>query len=88
MRKKSKPKGSGGKREGAGRKPKYDGIPLVQLSCRVREDTLEIIHDQAATENISRGEWIDRLVLRGWCKPRAGSNDRKSGGGEPEISVT
>ena len=58
----SKPKGRGGKREGAGRKPKY-GVPMVTRSITMREDAWEIVEDEAAREGRSQGDWIQRRIL-------------------------
>ena len=57
-----KPKGRGGKREGAGRKPMY-GTPMVTRSITMREDAWEIVEDEAAREGLSQGDWIQRRIL-------------------------
>lgn len=59
---KDKPKGRGGKRKGAGRKPMY-GAPMVTRSITMREDAWEIVKDEAAGNGLSQGDWIQRRIL-------------------------
>lgn len=51
----------GGKREGAGRKPRGTER-RVTFSCRVRPDTLRAVTELSADTGIGRGETVDLLV--------------------------
>lgn len=66
-----KPSGRGGKREGAGRKPKYPGLGLThEVNFWLPEEITKFIADQAADAGMNRSEWLTRRLLRSYKRTR------------------
>jgi hypothetical protein len=61
----------GGKRENAGKKPKYDK-PLETLSLAMTQEAIDKATLEAKWSGVSRGEWVQGLILR------ASTGDRPS----------
>ena len=52
----------GGKRPGAGRRQKTEGVQRVDLHTTIHPDTLKKIDANCKEKNISRGESIDNFL--------------------------
>ncbi len=68
----SKPKAShGGRREGAGRKPKYPDLGItLPVNFWLPEKIDQFIEDQAAAAGLNRSEWLTRRLLRSYKQTR------------------
>ncbi len=68
----SKPKAShGGRREGAGRKPKYPDLGAThQVNFWLPEKINQFIEDQATAADLNRSEWLTRRLLRSYRRTR------------------
>ena len=51
----------GGRRAGAGRNALYKNKRAINL--KLTEEAIEIITDKASAENISRSDYLNRLIL-------------------------
>ncbi len=56
----------GGRREGAGRKPKSDYGPAVQVSAQVPEGCKAWLEQQASDAGVSVSEAAARVLVRSW----------------------
>ncbi|OFX03789.1 MAG: hypothetical protein A3E78_01905 [Alphaproteobacteria bacterium RIFCSPHIGHO2_12_FULL_63_12] len=56
----------GGRREGAGRKPKFDDGPAVQVSAQVPEGCKGWLEQQASDADVSVSEVAARVLVRAW----------------------
>lgn len=66
-----KPSGRGGKREGAGRKPKYPGLGMTrEVNFWLPEEIVQFVADQAADAGMNRSEWLTRRLLRSYKRTR------------------
>ena len=56
----------GGRRKGAGRKPKYAESPAVQVSAQVPEACKAWLEQQASDAGVSVSEATARVLVRSW----------------------